>query len=65
MGLLRDFPLNIPERQLNILWVLAHKPESLFGAAYYVTSLRTIPSKKDLVVLVSRSPPVPFLIGFS
>jgi hypothetical protein len=62
MGLLRYFALNIPERQLNILWVLAHKPHTLLGAAYYLTSLCTIPSQKDLVVLVSRSPPVPFLI---
>jgi len=48
MGFLRDFALNIPERQLNILWVLAPRPQSLLGVAYCLTSLRTIPSQKDL-----------------
>jgi hypothetical protein len=62
MGFLRDFALNIPDRQLNIPWVLARRPQSLLGAAYYLASLHTIPSQKDLVVLVSRSPPVAFLI---
>ena len=29
MGFLRDFALNIPERQLLVLWVLAHTPFAL------------------------------------
>jgi hypothetical protein len=38
MGFLRDFALNIPERQLNILWGRSHKPQRLLGAANYLTN---------------------------
>ena len=41
MGFFRNFALNIPERQLLVLWGKSPHVVCLFGAAYYLTSVLT------------------------